>query len=99
MLVEMFQQSSDLIPFKKARCPPTEKNCLQAAFWVGPLNRFEICNQSIDVVRCGQIGFQGVRVEISVRALAFAPGQVNVQCQGKRNEGVQSGRQQFLGVS
>ena len=50
MLFEMFQQSSDLIPFKKARCPPTEKNCLQAAFWVGPLNRFEICNQSIDVV-------------------------------------------------
>ena len=82
MLVETLQQSSDLISFKKARCSPTEKNGLQAAFWVGFLNRVEIRDQAIDVVRCGQIGFQGMRVEITVRALAFAPGQVNVQCQG-----------------
>lgn len=82
MPVETLQQSSNLIPFKKAWCPPTEKNGLQAPFWVGLLNCFEIRDQSIDVVRCGQIGFQGMRVEITVRALAFAPGQVNVQCQG-----------------
>ena len=98
MLVETLQQSSDLISFKKARCSPTKKNGLQAAFWVGFLNRVEIRDQAIDVVRCGQIGFQGMRVEITVRALSFAPGQVNVQCQGKWYEGVQSGRQQFLGV-
>jgi len=96
--VQMIEDPGDLVAIKETGSAATEKDSTKTPFRAYLPNGVEISQQSFDIGGGRQVPFQRMRVEVTVRTLALAPRQVNIQCQRGFDGDPQSGGQQFLGA-